>query len=404
MKAWLALLVVPAAVCSTLHAQVVPAGTGVGTNFGYVLRYAQTAEFGESLGNWQTATPSGEVHFRNGHRKSPLSINYTGGYTWTLAGPTEYSTGFFQRLSVLKALTGEKWKATLLDDVSYRPASPITGFSGIPGTGEPIGTPSPPPSQSILNLGTHALDNLAIAEVTRTLSPAYSVSVGANYDLLYFPDSNGLNTYHFSVNSQLSREISRRSSAFGEYIFNRYSYPDVNLTTNANVLLAGYDHAFTRRFHVNLAAGPGWVTSSDSNVLPDSTMVNGSAGLDYRMPAGSAFVRYDRSTSGGSGYLLGQLSDIVSGGYTRIFARTFTAEVTGGYRRIQPLNKSAIIHGEMGAVQGSWWFGGHLSAFASYTVVAQSSAGPLPSNAVTQPLQTISFGIAYAMRARRNFQ
>jgi hypothetical protein len=58
----------------------------------------------------------------------------------------------------------------------------------------------------------------------------------------------------------------------------------------------------------------------------------------------------------------------------------------------------------MGAVQGSWRFGERLSCFASYTVVAQLSANPLPSNAVSGPLQTIAFGIAYSMRARRNFQ
>jgi hypothetical protein len=403
MKVWLALLAVLAAVCSTLNAQVAPAGTGVATNFSYVLRYAHTAHFGTSLGNWQTATPSGEVDFRNGHRKTPFSLIYAGGYTWTLTGPTQYSTGFFQRLSLHQVLSNEKWKATFGDDVSYRPEAPFTGFSGIPGTGEPIGAPSPPPSQSILTLGTHALDNLATGELTRILSPAYSVSVGANYDLLFFPDSNGLNTNHLSAQTELARRVSRRSSVFGAYIFNQFSYPDVSLTTNANVVMAGYEHAFSRRFHVNLSAGPGWVTSSNNNVVPASTIVNANAGLDYQMPAGSAFVRYDRSTSGGSGYLLGQLSDTLDAGYSRVFARTFTAEVTGGYRRIQPLNKSAIIHAEVGAIQGSWRFGEHLSGFANYTVVAQESAGPLPSNAVSAPLQTISFGIAYGVRARRNF-
>jgi hypothetical protein len=403
MKAWLALLAVPAASCSTLHAQVAPAGSGVATNFSYVVRYAQTAHFGGGLGNWQNATPSGEVDFRNGHRKTPFSLIYTGGYTWTLTGPTQYSTGFFQRLSLHQVLSNEKWKASFGNDVSYRPEAPFTGFSGIPGTGEPIGAPSPPPSQSVLVLGTHALDNLASGELMRVLSPAYSVSVGANYDLLLFPDSNGLDTNHLSAHTELARRVSRRSSVFGAYIFNIFSYPDVSLTTNANVVMAGYDHAFSRRLHVNLSAGPGWVTSSNSNVVPASTIVNANAGLDYQMPAGSAFVRYDRSTSGGSGYMLGQLADTVDAGYSRVFARTFTAEVVGGYRRIQPLNKSAVIQSEIGAVQGSWRFGERLSGFANYTVVTQASTGPLPPNAVSGPLQIISFGIAYGMRARRNF-
>src|SRR5215469_11938467 len=118
MKTWLALLAVPAAVCSTLHAQVVPGGTGVGTNFSYVLRYSQTAHFGGSLGDWQTAAPSGEVDFRNGRLRSPFSLTYAGGYTWTLTGPTQYSTGFFQRLALHQVMSGGKWKATLGDDVS----------------------------------------------------------------------------------------------------------------------------------------------------------------------------------------------------------------------------------------------------------------------------------------------
>jgi hypothetical protein len=404
MKAWLALLVVPSAACSTLHAQVVPAGTGVATNFSYVVRYAQTSHFGESPWNWQTATPSGEVDFRNGRRKTPLSLIYAGGYTWTLSGPTQYSTGSFQRLSIHQVMLGEKWKASLGEDVSYRPEAPITGFSGIPGTGEPIGAPSPPPSQSILTVGTHALNNLATGELTRVLSPVYSLSVGANYDLLFFPDGNGLNTNQLMSHTELARRISRRSSVFGEYIFNRFSYPDLSLTTNANVVMAGYEHAFSRRLHANLAGGPGWVTSSDNKVVPASTVFNAHAGLDYQMRAGTAFVRYDRSTSGGSGYLLGQLSDIVDAGCSRTFARTFTAEVVGGYRRIQPLNKTAVIQSEIGALQGSWQFGDHVSGFANYTVLAQTSAGPLPPNAISGPLQTISFGIAYAMRARRNFQ
>ena len=404
MKTCLALLAVPAVVCSTSHAQVVPTGTGNATNFSYVLRYSQIAHLGGSLGDWQTATPSGEVDYRNGHHKTPFVLTYAGGYAWTLSGPTQYSTGFFQRLSLHQVVSGEKWKASLGNDVSYRPEAPITGFSGIPGTGEPIGSPSPPPGQTILTLGTHALENLATGQLTRILNPLYSLSVGVNYDLLCFPDSNGLTTNHLLANTELARGINRRSSIVGEYIFNRFSYPDVNLTTDAHVAMASYEYAFSRRLHVNLAAGPGWVTSSNSKVIPPSTIVNANAELDYQMRTGSAYVRYDRSTSGGSGYLLGQLTDTVDAGYSREFARTFTAEVKGGYRHIHPLNNQPIIEAEMGAVQGSWRLGGgHLFGFANYTVATQSSAAPLPPTVISGPFQTVSFGIAYMMRARRRF-
>jgi hypothetical protein len=368
-----------------------------------MIRYSQSAYFGNTTGNWQTATPSGELDYYNGHHSRPFSLIYAGGYTWTLSGPTQYSTGFFQHLSVHQAMSTGKWKGWLGDDVSYRPQAPITGFSGIPGTGEPIGVPTPPPSQTILNLGTHALDNLAAGELSRILSPVYTVSAGAKYDLLFFPDSNGIDTNNFSAHSELTRQISRRSSIFGEYIFNRFSYPDFNFAIYANSLMAGYEHSFSRRFHINLGVGPAWVTSSDSKTVPASTLVNANAQLNYQMRTGSMFVAYDRSTNGGSGYLLGQLTDSVDAGYSREFARTFTAEVKGGYNRVQPLNKNPIIQSELGAVQGSFRLGRSLSGFANYTIITQSSEGQLPSTAVNGPLQSISFGIAYKAHTRRRY-
>src|SRR5260370_40754233 len=143
--------------CPGLNAQVAPAATGAPTNFSYVLRYSQNAEFGGGIGDWQTSTPSAEVDFASGNPRAPFNLNYAGGYSWTLTGPSN-SQGFFQRLSLRQEISGSKWNAFLSDDVNYRPQAPITGFSGIPGTGEPIGTPYPS-SQSISTLRTHTVSS-----------------------------------------------------------------------------------------------------------------------------------------------------------------------------------------------------------------------------------------------------
>src|SRR5271169_296727 len=123
--------------CAAAHAQVVPAATGPGGpavsgNLHYALRYSQSAESGSSLGDWQTSSSSVSLDYANDNPRRPFSLNYGGGYTWTLTGPT-YSTGLFQHLLLSQGIVWSKWNVMVSDDVSYRPQAPTTGFSGIPG-------------------------------------------------------------------------------------------------------------------------------------------------------------------------------------------------------------------------------------------------------------------------------
>ena len=66
--------------CPGLFSQVAPSATGGARNFNYVLHYSQRAQFG-GYGDWQTATPSGEVDYFNGRSTAPLEVRYAGGYT-----------------------------------------------------------------------------------------------------------------------------------------------------------------------------------------------------------------------------------------------------------------------------------------------------------------------------------
>jgi hypothetical protein len=399
------LLAVPASLivsCSALYAQVAPAATGGATNFTYFLRYSQTAHFGGDLGDWQTGNPSGEVEYYNGHRATPFNLSYVGGYTFTLAGPSQYSTGFFQYLSLHQGLPVHKWKLSVGDDVSYRPQAPVTGLSGIPGTGEPI-VVVPPPNQSILTLGTHALNNLATGEASRALSPAYTVGLGGEYDLLLYPDGNGLDTHSLSAHGSLTRRIDGRSSVFGQYVYSVFRYPDMTITINANLVAAGYERALTRRLHTDVGGGPEWINSSDPKSVPASMVVTGYGDLSYRMRTSSVFVSYNRGTGGGSGFLVGQLTDSVSGGYSCLVGRMFSTELIGGYRHISALNNSGDVHSEFGAAQASWLFGHHVSLFVNYTAVSQAADITLPNNVVNGPLQTISFGTTISPRSKHRF-
>ena len=142
------------------YGQAVPSASTGTASLQYSVRYSETAEFGGTIGNWHTITPSASLDYANGRKGFPFSLEYAGGYTSSLSGPS-YSNGLFQRLLVSQGIEHAKWNLLMSDDVSYRPQAPTTGFSGIPGIGEPIGGGTNlPPGQLILTLNTHALENI----------------------------------------------------------------------------------------------------------------------------------------------------------------------------------------------------------------------------------------------------
>src|ERR1700679_3071635 len=143
---------------TAVHGQVAPAATSGAAGLQYSFRYAQTAEFTKSDGDFQTLSPSASVEYSNGAERHPFSLKYTGGYNWGFSGPA-YDTGFFQRLRLSQSMVWPKWEAYVTDNVSYLPEAPSVGFSGIPGVGEGIGEPNPEPSsQSILSQNTHIVN------------------------------------------------------------------------------------------------------------------------------------------------------------------------------------------------------------------------------------------------------
>ena len=221
MKTNLKLVVILLSAWSGAHAQVVPEATGpgklpVGGDLQYALRYSQTAEFGGSLGNWQTGSPSASLDYSSGNARHPFTLDYTGGYTAHISGPT-YGVGFFQHLMVSQGLFGRRWNFLVSDDVDYMPQSPTTGFSGVAGTGGPIGGSgsTPASNQLILTLNTHSVSNLANGEFAYHLDYATTLNVGGGSTLLRFPDSNGLDSDGLQANAGLTRRLDAKNALIG---------------------------------------------------------------------------------------------------------------------------------------------------------------------------------------------
>ena len=402
MKIILKLVAILFTACAAVDAQVVPQAASGPANLQWAFRYSQSGVLiSGNPTSWQ-ANASAEVDYANGFKRFPFNLNYGGGYTWTLDGPS-YATGVFQRLLISQGYIGKHWNLLASDSVYYLPESPTMGFSGIPGIGEPIGGSgsAPPPSQPILMLNTSIVNNSATVEIGRTLNYATTLSVGGTSQILRFPDGNGLDTNATTANAGLTRRLDARNSLTGQYAYSRYSYGGSAFTLQTNTVLIDYHRAWTRHLNTDASVGPQWVQSVGITALPSSTKISANASVIYLLRFGSTNLSYSHQTNSGAGYLFGSTVDSANAGFTREFGRDLSVGISGSYTRNTGLLNNETISGIFGGVQATRRWGRNLSVFANYTAINQSSNFPssVQPNILNQLEQVIAFGIGYSPRA-----
>ena len=393
--------------CAAAHAQVVPEATGpaklpISGNLNYSLRYTQSAELGNLYGNWQTSGLSGSANYANGNERLPFSLTFGGGDTWSIAG-SSYAAGSFESLLLSQGIVGRKWNIAVRDTESYRRQAPTTGFSGVPGTGEPIGEPNPSPTtgESILTVNTSTVDNAATGEFRRILSSAMTLNVGGTSTILRYPDGNGLDTNTLMANGGLTWRLNARNSFSGTFAFSQFSYPGSGVTIGTDSALLSYKRQWNRRLSTTVGAGPEWIESSDSAIVPSSTRVSVSAAVNDQLRFGSVGLSFSQGTSAGAGYLVGSEVDFVNASFSREFEKNLTLGITGSYMRTEGLSINGVTNAKFGGMQASRRLGRNFSAFANYTAIDQSTSSALSGGVLKGLQQVIGFGISYSPRETR---
>jgi len=405
MRARHALLAILIAVSSSARAQVVPAATGPGGipvsgMLRYDLRYTQSARFyNGSAGDTQTAALSGDVTYANSNAAHPTSLTYTGGDMWTISGAS-YGEGVFQHLLVSQGYVRRAWSFSLKDDVYYMPQAPSGGFSGIPGIGDLPGAPS---EQTILTLNTRSVNNTVSPVFTRAINHATSLSVNSSYETLRFPDGNGLDVDSVMGGAQLTRRLNALNSFSAQYMMTHISYPSyTTLTMGTQSAIFGYQRTWNRRFNTNASAGPQWVQSSESALIPSSLGLTVNASASYKSGLTTATLSYTQGASGGSGVStqIGVHNQVLNAVVSRPYGRNVTISGLGSYIRTKGLNQAGVTNGEDGGMSVTRRLGRNYSVYANYMVTRQTTSAVLTANAVSGISQVISFGIGYTPRER----
>ncbi len=385
-------------------AQVVPEATGparlpISGNLNYSLRYSQTAEFGNLYGNWQTSGFSGSASYANGKEHLPFSLTFSGGDTWAITG-VPYGKGPFESLLLSQGFVGRKWNVMVSDNESYRREAPTTGFSGVPGTGEPIGVPNPSPTtgESILTVNTTTIFNTATGEFGRILSSAMTLNAGGSSMILRYPDGNGLDTSTLMANAGLTWRLNARNSFSSTYAFSQFSYPGSSISIDSDSAVFSYKRQWNRKLSTSVGAGPEWIESSDSATVPSSIRASVNASVTDQLRFGSAGLSFSQGTSGGAGYFVGSEVDSVNANFSREFDKNLTIGITGSYMRTKGLSNNGVTNAEYGGIQASRRLGRYFSAFANYTAIDQSSSSALSGSVLKGLQQVIAFGIGYSPR------
>jgi hypothetical protein len=392
-----------AAAGSVAFAQVVPAANAGPASFGYSFNYSESAEFGEKLGEWQTAVASGRLNYRTGMERLPFSVMYAGGYTWTIGG-ADYSNGYYQHLLASQGFVGRRWRAFLSDNISYLPQAPITSFAGVPGSGEPVGTPNPAPptDQTVLTIKTRVIDNAVGLVFLDRLSLGTSLTGSGGWGLLRYPDNNGINVNTYSGTVGLLQRLNARMSIDGSYAWSEFTYPSYDLAFQTQTVFLGFTRIWNRKFTTGVDGGPQWVTSSDSTSIPSSTNFAINTFVRYHLKNVSASVTYARGVSGGAGYLLGGHSDVVSGNLSRTLGRSsMSIGLEGSYQRLKELENNEAISSEDVGVGLTRKLGRHFQANVNYMVINQAYGATLPSNVLSDIVQSFTFGFGYSPRQSR---
>jgi hypothetical protein len=417
---------------SVSHGQAVPAGVASVTPNASVsgpvvwapdgvLHYALTGSEIVQEGSGQLTSSSifsGDAAYSGKSTVRPFSMVFTAGAI--LPNQSDQSFQGFTTISASQGYITRHWNFNISDVFSFLPQSPTTGLSGIPGVGDigVIPIEGPGADGGILTESGNRINNGLSGSVERQITKDTSLSGSGSWNVLhYLADDTGLNSTQYLGTVSANRRLDGRSSIGVNAVYTVFNYsgpeagplePDIQ----SKGINLSYQRVLSRSFSMSGSAGPQWVSSSNSELVPSALNVSINASLAYTHRFTNASVSYSRGVNAGSGVLPGALSNSVTFSGGRSFGRDWTASLNGSYSRSSGLTAlgvqdslvpvSEVFNTVYGGLQVSRRIGTNFSSYLSYTVQDQStnfSVGAL--NVLNGISQTFGIGITFTPRSTR---
>jgi hypothetical protein len=387
----------------------------------YALSASEVIQFGYyGSGNVTESTAlSGDVAYTAKSTVRPFSLLFAGGVI--LPNQSGQSTTYYSSASVSQGFVTRHWNFNISDTVSYLPQSPTTGLSGVAGVGDlgvlPVEGPAGGPAGGIFSVAGNRVANTLSGGAERQISHDTSVSGAGTWSLLHFLGNNGLDNSDVTGTVALNRRLDARStvSLGASYTSISYSGPLAgpalpNIETRG--INMSYQRALSRTLSMSISAGPQWISSSNSTLVPSSLNASASASLSYSRRLTGVSVGYSHGVNAGSGVLSGSISDSVNASVSHTYGRKWVSSLNVGYSHSAGLtlltNQSSLapvnetFNTVFAGAQVTRSFSAHFSGYASYTAQDQTTNLPVGApNALNGTSQTFGIGVTYTPRSTR---
>jgi hypothetical protein len=422
----------------TATTSMVPGSSGLSFTpldgvFHYALSASEIAQlgyYGPSQTTYSTIL-SGNAAYTAKSEVRPFNMLFAGGVV--LTNQSGQGTTSFWNVAASQGYVTRHWIFNLTDSFSFLPQSPTTGLSGIAGVGDlgatPLQGPVAGPAGGVLSNAGDRIANSLSGSVERQLDHATSISGNASWSVLHFLNQSAnigaIDNTSISGMVGLNRRLDARSSVSLSAVYSTFSYSGAVSSSTVSALNAlnepdvetrgvnlSYQRLLSRTLSVNVSAGPQWVSSSNSALIPSNLNVAATAGLAYSRGLTNASVSYSRGVNGGSGVLPGALSDNVTASLAHSYGRDWVASLNAAYARTAGLTQlttggagaptNAIYNTVFGGVQVTRRISTHFSGYVSYEGQNQSYNFSVPAqNALNGTSHTFGIGISFSPRSTR---
>jgi hypothetical protein len=389
-------------------AQVEPAATGPARpsgSFNYSLHDSFIAWWSDELGNQQADSLSGVISYENGKSKHPLTVDYSGGYTIPLSGAT-YDTGYFQNLRLGETLSGHKWRLRLSDVIAYLPQAPGFGIAGLEdgvGGGPTSGTGS----TTVLTENAHTVNNMTTVGYSIPINFALTFNADANYQILRYPGSIGLDTTAIYGGAGGSWRLDNKTTIGGDLRESRYSYVGSSIYFTTTSVLASVTHTWGKGFSMHASVGPDWIASHGTANFPSTTSISFTGGVSYHKRFNTISADYYHGDNGGSGVFYGAQFNSITASYARRIEKKTTLTGRFGYiedSSLQTGTGSGRSGGIFAGASCSRRLGRLFSLALGYNITEQAESGNVNGNAFSGTLQGISVSVGYAPKGMKNIE
>jgi hypothetical protein len=345
---------------------------------------------------------AGKLTVQRVDKRNQLNLDFTGGgyfynrrfNTGTTQDTKRYGTA--EDLSVFEQVNGRRWNWMVGDQGTYLPegAMGYAGFAGLSsfaggmGGGSMASAPALngafSPNQSIYGGLASRFSDLALSEFHYLVGPRTTLTATAMFGTQQFLTPGYIDDRYWIVMTGYNRTFGRSNEfavTYDEMHFNFGASQQGMLTRGASIL---YGRQVSPKLSVEVSVAP---MAREISVPQAGSMTNLFVGtadsLQYRALRWDGMLRFDRTLSGGSGYLAGAERTMVMASLGRQLSRRVHGSLNVAYANNRSVAQTSAATARPSydymhaGVNLTHELGRHMSMYVDYSVQRQIANTPL---------------------------